>query len=410
MGDILFLAHRIPFPPDRGDKIRSHHLLRALAKLAPVHVGCFTETAADRAAEAELVELAASFCLPQRDLSLVRAGASALLSGKPVSLTAFDSPKLRQWVRTNLAERDVDTIVIFSGQMGQYVPADFKGRVVIDLCDVDSAKFDAYATEGTWPRSWIDAREGRMLREVEAALAKRATHTLLITDQEAELFRFRLPAGADADIRALGNGIDSGFFDPMAVGPHRDLANSPGPHFVFTGQMDYAPNVAACERVFDRLLPRLRETHPEAQFHVVGRAPLDKLIARAGQDGIRVWGEVPDVRPFLAAADIVLAPLTIARGVQNKVLEAMAMARPVVLSPEAATGIDAQDGVEFAIGQDDDALIAQCNALLADGPAALAMAAAARRFVLDNRSWEAMLAPLAQLVGRSEKAGERDAA
>lgn len=410
MGDILFLAHRIPFPPDRGDKIRSHHLLRALAKLAPVHVGCFTETAADRAAESELAQLAASYCLPQRDLSLVRAGASALLSGKPVSLTAFDSPKLHQWVRTTLAERDIDTIVIFSGQMGQYVPADFMGRVVIDLCDVDSAKFDAYATEGTWPRSWIDAREGRMLREVETALAARAAHTLLITDQEAELFRSRLPAGADADIRALGNGIDSDFFDPMAVGPHRELAGSPGPHFVFTGQMDYAPNVAACERVFDRLLPRLRETHPEAQFHVVGRAPLDKLVARAGQDGIRVWGEVPDVRPFLAAADIVLAPLTIARGVQNKVLEAMAMARPVVLSPEAATGIDAQDGAEFAVGQDDDALIAQCNALLADGPAALAMASAARRFVLDNRSWEAMLAPLAGLVGRSQKAGARDAA
>ena len=126
---------------------------------------------------------------------------------------------------------------------------------------------------------------------------------------------------------------------------------------------------------------------------------------------MRVWGEVPDVRPFLRAADIVLAPLTIARGVQNKVLEAMAMARPVVLSEEAATGIAAQDGKHWRVAQDDEAMIAQCDAVLADPNAAQTLGRNARRFVVERQGWDAMLAPLAAIVGANGlREDRRDAA
>ena len=142
----------------------------------------------------------------------------------------------------------------------------------------------------------------------------------------------------------------------------------------------------------------------------MGRAPAQALTSRDGEPGIRVWGEVPDVRPFLASADCVIAPLTLARGVQNKVLEAMAMARPVVLSQEAATGIDAQDGRDFAIGADDAALIAHVDALVGSSDKAIAMGNAARNYVLDHQSWEAMLAPLENIVGSNTSGGARDAA
>ncbi|MDT8281065.1 MAG: glycosyl transferase family 1, partial [Erythrobacter sp.] len=142
MGEILFLAHRVPFPPDRGDRIRSHHLLKALAKLAPVHVGCFADD--DRSGEGALAALAASHFIAPHTRPLAIAGVEAVLAGKPVSLTAFRSRRLSAWVRDTIAAHDISAIVVFSGQMGQYVPADFAGRVVIDLCDVDSAKFASY--------------------------------------------------------------------------------------------------------------------------------------------------------------------------------------------------------------------------------------------------------------------------
>lgn len=408
MGETLFLAHRVPFPPNRGDKIRSHHLFKAIAAMGPVHVGTFGETAEDLACEAELAALARSHCLVPRSKPLAQAGLEALASGKPVSLTAFASPRLTAWVAETLARHPIDRIVVFSGQMGQYVPASFTGRLVIDLCDVDSAKFEAYARDHAWPRAVLDTREARLLAREEERLAHRADVTLLVTPAEAELFRSRLADPAGTDIRAMRNGIDTQGFDPARAAPHPALAAATGPHCVFTGQMDYPPNVAAVERMAAALLPAIRAHYPEAQFHVVGRAPTAAVRALDGQGGVRVWGEVPDVKPFLAAADLVVAPLSIARGVQNKVLEAMAMARPVVLSAEAATGIEACDGVHFAVGADNAALVARALGLLADPDAARAMGAAARAFVVAEQGWDAMLAPLAGMM--QVEGGQRDAA
>ena len=409
-GEILFLAHRIPFPPDRGDKIRSHNLLKALSRLASVHVACFGDTDADFEHENMLETCSKSHLLVRRTKSMVRAGAEALLAGKPVSLTAFEHPAISRWVDHVLAENPIQTIVVFSGQMGQYIPQNFAGRVVIDLCDVDSAKFEAYSQDGAFPRKVIDAREGKLLAAEEARLARRADATLFVSEAEADLFRSRMVDSRSADIRALRNGIDADFFDPQATRPHPELERSEGPNFVFTGQMDYAPNVAAAERFMDRILPAIRAVHPTAMFHLVGRAPLPRLVRRDGEPGIRVWGEVPDVRPFLAGADIAVAPLEIARGVQNKVLEAMAMARPVLLSQEAATGIDAVDGRDFAIAQDDQAMIDRALAMLADGPETLILAASARRYVLEHQSWDAMMQPLAGICGIGPGGVSRDAA
>lgn len=408
MGDILFLAHRVPFPPNRGDKIRSTNLLRKLAKIAPVHVGCFAENDEDRAGAADVDALAASHCVVDRKKPLVLAGVEAVLAGKPVSLTAFHSPRLEQWVQETLAKQAIDTIVIFSGQMGQYVPDAFEGRVIIDLCDVDSAKFENYAASGQ--RVWLNSREGRLLAKEEERLAHRADTTVLISANEAKLFTSRLDAPAKANVQVIGNGIDARFFDPQQAQPHPEMATRKGPHFVFTGQMDYSPNETAALWAVEHFLPVVRTRFPEAELHIVGRNPTKALLARKGLAGLMVWGEVPDVRPFLAAATCVVAPLQIARGVQNKVLEAMAMARPVMVTPQAATGIDAEDGAHWLKCEaDPHAMCERIEALLADPPTAANLGLAARQFVLDNHDWDAMLAPLEALVcGEGE--GARNAA
>jgi sugar transferase (PEP-CTERM/EpsH1 system associated) len=410
-GEILFFAHRIPFPPDRGDKIRSHHMLKALAELAPVHVACFTETAADRAQEAELASVAATCCVVQRAKPVAWAGIEALTGGETVSLTAFRHRAIARFVERTLRERPVDTVYVFSGQMGQYVPPDWKGRLVVDLGDVDSAKFESYAAKSSGPKRWLFAREERLLRREEERLSATADRTLLVSEAEAALLRSRLSPGTRAQIAAVSNGIDFDAFDPARWEPHPQLAVTPGPHLVFTGQMDYPPNVSAAVRVARELLPRIREVHPAAQFHIVGRAPTAGLRALDGKAGVRVWGEVPAVQPFLAAADLVVAPLTIARGIQNKVLEAMAMSRPVLVTPDSATGIDAEDAVHLAIEQSSEGLVARALALLGDRSKAAAMGKAARSFVIDNMSWQATLAQLPAIVGRAPKGeGRRDAA
>lgn len=406
MGDILFLAHRVPFPPDRGDRIRSHHLLKALARLAPVHVGCFGEGNTD--AQRALADLAASYCIAPRTKPLPLAGFEAVLAGKPVSLTAFHSRKLERWVQETIAARNITAIVVFSGQMGQYIPDDFVGRVVLDLCDVDSAKFASYADAGE--RVWLNRREARLLAAEEERLGQRADATILISDAEAALYCSRLRKADGVNVRVIGNGIDANFFNPAGVTPHPVIAGLPGPHFTFTGQMDYRPNEQAALWVIERLMPRLRARYPDAMFHVVGRNPTGKLMAHHGRRGVQVWGEVPDVRPFIAAADAVLAPLLIARGVQNKVLEAMAMGRPVVLTPDAATGIAAGDGQHWLIAEaDPDAMCARIEVLLAEPEARTRIGAAARQFVIDKHGWEAIMVPLAGLAG-SGREGARHAA
>lgn len=410
-GEVLFLSHRIPFPPNRGDKIRSHHVLRHLVSLAPVHVATFGDDAADMAHEPELAAVATSHCLMQRRKGMVRAGVEALAEGVPVSLTAFYDPALAAYVRKVLAERPIATIYAFSGQMGQYIPAGFKGRVIYDFVDVDSAKFEAYAEAGHGPRRWIDAREGRLLSAEEARLARRADVSLLVSNEEAALFRARLlpQDRLECAVGTLRNGIDSSLFDPARCEPAATMAECPGPRLIFTGQMDYAPNVAAARRVIEHLLPAIRQTFPAATFHVVGRNPPDALRSLHGTAGTFVWGAVDDMPSYLAAADLALVPLELARGVQNKVLEAMAMRLPVVLTAEAATGIGGSDGQHYLVGHDDAELVAKVCALLGDAQRRSAIGAAARHYVVDKLSWQATLAPLAAMLGCAETAA-RDAA
>jgi sugar transferase (PEP-CTERM/EpsH1 system associated) len=336
-----------------------------------------------------------------------RAGAEALLRGQPVSLTAFHDPEIERYVEHTLRTRDISAIYVFSGQMGQYVPADWRGRLVIDFVDVDSAKFEAYANAGNPAMRWVNAREGRVLKAVESSLANRADTSLLVSREEAALFASRL--SAPARVEALENGIDSTTFDPFSTLPDPGFAGLPGQKIVFTGQMDYAPNVAAVLRAARSLMPRIRSVIPGAQLHIIGRNPTVQVKALDGVDGCRVWGRVGSMPAYLRAADLALVPLEIARGVQNKVLEAMAMALPVVASDGAATGIGAQHGREIMIGEDDDALVRHAIALLRDRQRAKTMGLAARRFLQDRRSWPAVLAPLPALVGMNGQ-GESHAA
>lgn len=402
MREILFLAHRIPWPADRGDKIRSHHILKRLCEMAPVHVGTFADDARDMGFVGEMDGMLASSHVELRSKPQWQAGVEALLTGQPVSVCSFASSSMQDWVDKLLASGRISHVFCFSGQMAQYVPASFDGRFIMDFVDVDSAKFESYAGEGNPLMRWVNAREGRLLSAFERDVALRADASLLVSEAEAELFRTRTGAG---NVRALGNGIDTQYYDPAAK--FKTLHPVfPDPLIIFTGQMDYRPNIEAVTDFAAHAMPIIRAKHPEASFAIVGRNPTQGVSDLSMLPGVQVTGAVDDVRTWLAAADVVVAPLRIARGIQNKVLEAMAMARPVVASPAAAEGIDAEAGAHFYIEPNVAAEAERVCTLLDQPQDALKIGAAARAHVVRHYGWESQLAPLDDLMGYQQARAE----
>ncbi|KQN91315.1 glycosyl transferase family 1 [Sphingomonas sp. Leaf67] len=378
MSDILFLAHRVPYPPDRGDKVRSHHVMRHLSTLGRVHLATFADDPRDLGHDAALKQWCASAVVVPRTKGNARAAVEALAGGRAVSLAAFDHRAMRAAVARLLAARRYEAIYVYSGQMAQYLPDN--ARFVMDFVDLDSAKFTAYAEDARGPMRWMMRREARLLGAFERSVADRAQATLFVSAAEAALF-------GTGQVHAVENGIDTGFFDPAAVTPVAEA----GPLIVFTGQMDYRPNIDAVRWFVREVLPGV-----PGRFAIVGRNPSAAVRALVGERVI-VTGEVADVRGWIAAADVVVAPLLLARGVQNKVLEAMAMARPVVASTAAAEGID-HDG-SIRVAGDAGAFVREVKALLDDPVAGDTLGQAARARTIARYGWDARLAPLAGLMG-----------
>ncbi len=398
-GEVLFLSHRIPWPPDRGDKIRSHHELRAIAALAPVHVGCFADDARDESFATEMANVTASQCVLRRPGNKPVAALRGLVRNVPMSLALFESAAMRDFVRQTLAKHPIRAVFGFSGQMAQYlmgVSADC--RFVMDMVDIDSAKFAAYGAAKGGPMGWVHRREGRLLDAFERQVAERADVSLFVSDAEAQLFRLMHDFSPNR-VRALENGVALDYFAPSAdftaLSPRERGA---GPLIVFTGQMDYRPNVEAVADFVRNSLPHIRAVHRDARFAIVGRNPSAPVRALCGDAGVVVTGAVDDVRPWLATADIVVAPLRIARGIQNKVLEAMAMGRPVVASAEAAEGIDAAGGRDLLVATNAGDEARHVLDLLAEPARAAALGAAARARVEARYGWATAMAPLEELL------------
>ncbi|TXC70834.1 glycosyltransferase [Sphingomonas ginsenosidivorax] len=410
---LLFLAHRLPFPPDRGDRIRSFHILQYLARRMPVHLVAFTED--DAPPPPAFTAILASCTIVPRRKSQVRAAVEALATGRPVSLTAFHSAAFARALAQVRKQNAIRATVVFSGQMAQYlVPGE---PAIMDFVDVDSAKFAGYAEDATGPMRWMMRREARLLGAFERDVAARVSASLFVSDAEAALFR---TGGAQGRVLAVENGIDSLTFDPTAlpaplpgregpgVGPETPNASAkvrptpnpslPGrgapPLIVFTGQMDYRPNIDAVTWFAREILPIVGRRH-RARFAIVGRAPTAAVQALASDD-VLVTGAVNDVRGWLAAADVCVAPLKLARGIQNKVLEAMAMARPVVASAAAAEGIDHAGTIHVA--NDAESFAKQIGDLLDDPATASQLGSSARTQVIARYGWDARLAPLDALL------------
>jgi polysaccharide biosynthesis protein PslH len=386
--EVLFLSHCVPWPPDKGEKIRAWNTLRAAAAESEVHLACLAATREEAAATEELQSLCRSVTIVPRHYGrdLARAGLRFLLTGACLNEEFYRHAALEKAVRRLAAERPLRAAVVSTVVMAPYVPPGLP--IVMDLIDVDSEKWFQYA-ETRFPAP-LFRLEARRMRDRERSWGRRAKANLLTTRAEADLFLSFAP-GAAAEV--IENGIDTGWFDPRKVAPAL-----PGRLYVtFCGSMDYYPNAEAAAWFAREVLPRWREKRPEAEFVVVGRNPARSVRALAELPGVTVTGSVPDVRPFLHGAAAQVTPLRIARGIQNKVLEALAFGLPVLGSPAVARtfGREAPLGLVSCATPED--YLAALENPPAISPEAI-RAAVAERFQWD-RNLEVLKAALRRTLG-----------
>lgn len=389
MARLLYLVHRLPYPPNKGDKVRSFHLLKHLARNHEIHLGTFIDDPDDE----QHVDTVRGYCaslhverLSPRNAKL--RSLSGLIAGEALSLPYYRNTGMQGWVNDTLAQQQFDAAIVFSSVMAQYVPAELPS--LVDFVDADSAKWSAYAENHRWPMSWIYRREGRMLLDFERRTAAHAKRSFFVTPAEVELFT-KLAPECETQVEAMGNGVDADFFAPEHAGVSPYAAGELP--IVFTGAMDYWPNIDAVCWFASEVLPELRQQWPQLRFHIVGRSPTPAVQALSGE-GVAVSGTVPDVRPWLAHAALVVAPLRVARGVQNKVLEAMAMGRPVVAASACTGAIEAEHGRDLLAATTADEYVMAINSLLIDKQRAGEIGANGRQCVLSRYSWDAHLASI----------------
>jgi sugar transferase (PEP-CTERM/EpsH1 system associated) len=323
-----------------------------------------------------------------------------LLTGDPLSVSYFRNRGLAAWVARVVREVKPSAILVCSSNMAPYVLDLDAGDAVrlVDLVDVDSEKWRSYAATAGWPMRWVYRREWRKTAELEARIARESDWCALVSSTEARLFTQILPQAA-AWTRAVPNGVDHAYFDPTQV--FAAPFDTTPPNYVFTGTMDYKPNIDAVIWFAQEVLPLIHRTRPDAQFHIVGANPVPEVRKLALRTAVFVTGRVADVRPYVAPATAAVAPLRIARGIQNKVLEAMAMARPVVVTPWALEGIDAEPGHDVLMAEDAEAFAAACLATLE--PQNLAIGAAARRRIVADYTWSERLRGFDTLLDPSQQ-------
>jgi sugar transferase (PEP-CTERM/EpsH1 system associated) len=385
---LLFLTHRIPYPPNKGDKIRSYHLLKHMCQHYHVHLGTFIDDEDDWQYVEKVQALCADTYFGKLNPSTARIGSlTGMLSGRPLTLDYYRDGGLRRWVADVLEQHPVERFLVFSSAMAQFVPPRAVGRRVIDFVDIDSDKWAQYADKKNWPMNMVYHREARKLLEYERRIAGEFDASLFVSQTEAQLFRTMAPEYAHK-IAAFTNGVDTEYFSPdhVLANPYSAAQDA----IVFTGAMDYWPNVDAVEWFAKEIFPGVLKTHPSAVFYIVGSKPTAQVQALASLPGVHVTGRVEDVRPYVAHARLAVAPLRVARGIQNKVLEAMAMAVPVVVTPQALEGICATPDAELLLADDAATFTAAVNAQLSQPNTRLG--SAARALVIAQYGWASNLA------------------
>jgi polysaccharide biosynthesis protein PslH len=388
---IVFLTQRLPYAPNRGDRVRAWHELRVLGAKHEVHLAALVHNQEEASHAADLAGLVASVSVIRvtrvRNLLL---GAASLASTRPLTHVLLDSPDATPALASIVAKHDPQLVIAFCSSMARFAmqPPLAQRPFLLDMVDVDSAKWAALAPAASTPRRWVYRRESRLLGRFEGLAARSARRVFVVNAREAD--NLRELAGDDVRIEVLENGVDASSL--RAPGPPIDASD-----VVFCGVMDYAPNEQAALWMVSAVWPSVATHCPAARLWLVGSNPTRRLLnACAGVASVTVTGMVPDVRPYLWKSAVSVAPLLVARGIQNKVLEAVAAGLPTVVTPAVAAGLPAEVLPACSVEESPDRIAAAIVALLRRSPQERRAQAETAR--LDELTWDAKLQPLLAAV------------
>lgn len=390
---ILYVCHRFPFPPKRGGKIRPFNMIRHFTGKGHEVTVCSLSRSPAEAREGEGIaehckhfEMA-SVSNPIQALRMV----ARLPLATPSSMGYFYSPDLQRRIDDLLAREKFDLIFVHCSSVAQYVEDVQSIPKILDFGDMDSQKWLEYAHYKPFPLSLGYWLEGRKMMAAEKGLAGKFDLCTATTRAEWETLS---GYGAAKATDWFPNGVDAGFFRPDGEGYDADTLS-------FIGRMDYYPNQECMFDFCRNTLPLIQARRPAAKLIIVGADP-SAAVRKLGQlRGVTVTGSVPDVRPYVRRSAAMVAPLNIARGTQNKILEAMAMGVPVVTSPAGAGGVDAEDGHHFLVADSPSAYAEACLRLMQDAGERERYAKSGRERMLSNHDWQASMYRLDAIVERA---------
>jgi sugar transferase (PEP-CTERM/EpsH1 system associated) len=386
---IFFICQRVPYPPDRGDKIATYNIIRHLSKRHEIHVFCLADGMADLANVARIKDSVASVtAVPVSSVGGKLRALLAIFAGGPLSVAAFNKKRLHQAIKRRYADARPDAVMVYSSNAAQYAEHFTDVPRIMHFSDLDSLKWGQYAERSGLIFSWVYRLEQQRLLAYERHIAQTFTHSLVCTEAERLDFERLIPG---PPVSLLANGVDLEFFRPLGT------AKRPA-CIVFTGVMDYQPNVDAVQWFCSEILPLVQREVPAAIFVICGSRPLPSVLRLADLPGVTVTGRVPDTRPYLDAAEVFVAPLRMARGVQNKVLEALAMGLPCVSSMAAWRGTVIPSG-EGIVATDEPLEFARWVVqLLGDPGYREQMAVKARHAAEYYYAWDAQMLHLDQVI------------
>lgn len=393
---VLYVTHRVPWPPDRGDRIRTWNILKFLAARSDVDLLCLTDEPVADSTVAMLQRTVRRLAIvPHGGKGRYVAGAVSLMRGQSVTEGMFDCRPARETLRAWAGECRWTAALASSSGVAQYLRPSVIGRIPrrwVDLIDVDSEKWFDYSVSARFPKSSVYRLEGSRLRATECRLARDMQRLLVVSEAECDVFRSFCPTPV---IHAVANGVDTDYFCPAAPPP--SSLTSP-PTCVFVGVMNYLPNADAVRWFSTQVWPAVRSRFPDARFCIVGKSPGSDVQALGRVPGIEVTGSVADVRPWLHQAHCAVVPLRIARGIQNKVLEAMACGRPVVCSSAPLRGLNAEPGLHVLQADSADEWIETLTRLFRDPSLQQDIGLAASTWTHLHHGWDACLEPLHALT------------
>lgn len=387
---VLFLTHRLPYAPNRGDRARAFHMAHTLARHVDLHLVSLAHDTRELQEVGRLREAGINArAFRARPLSRYITGALRLAGTRPLTHILLDAPGLRKHVAELCRTKPPDVVLAYCSGMARFAMEEPLVRypLVLDMVDVDSAKWALLAQTARWPISWVYRREARYLGRFEAEATARAITTLVVNAREQTTLEGLAPG---TDVRVMQLGVDLDHLRP-ATPP------TESPRVVFCGVMNYTPNVEGVLWFAREVWPRVRAARPDAMFTIVGSSPAKAISHLATESsGIEVTGTVPDVRDYLWSAGVSVAPLLTARGTQNKVLEALAAQLPCVVSESVAAGLPQEALAGCRLGTSAETFSREIVALL-DMTGAERRAVAARA-TLQTLGWEEQLAPLLPIL------------